>query len=87
MTCKRTWYQSHSSVRLLASLAVRVLTGSLCERLFSSLSHGNDDDFLDYYIELVKTDGRISDLVRSKYELHIYAKNSLVRKLPLLFTV
>jgi len=46
--------------------------GKLCDRsFFSNVLHRNDDDFLDYYIEHFKTDGRISDLVSSKYELHM----------------
>lgn len=45
--------------------------GKLWDRLFSKLLHRNYDDFLDYDIELFITDGRISDFVSSKYELHM----------------
>lgn len=45
--------------------------GKLCDQLFSNLLQRNDDDFLDYYMEHFRTDGRISDLVSSKYKLHM----------------
>lgn len=50
---------SRSITRLLGSLTIWMLTAT----------YGGD--FVGSYIERFKSDGRISDLVSSKYELHL----------------